>query len=55
MRGHRVTPVYGRTLALWVAQLESLGFDVQSLPMSQGTPFANVLLTARVAREGSAA
>ena len=55
VRGHRVTPAYGRTLAVWVAQLESLGFDVQSLPMSKGTPFANVLLTARVAREGSAA
>jgi SAM-dependent methyltransferase len=53
VRGHRVTPVYGRTLAVWVTQLESLGFDVQSLPMSQGTPFANVLLNARVAREGS--
>lgn len=55
VRGHRVTPVYGRTLPLWIAQLESLGFEVQSLPMSQGTPFANVLLTARVAREGAAA
>lgn len=55
VRGHRVTPVYGRTLAVWVAQLESLGFDVHSQPMSKGTPFANVLLTARVAREGGAA
>ena len=53
VRGHRVMPVYGRTLAVWIAQLESLGFEVQSLPMSRGTPFANVLLTARVARDGS--
>ena len=53
VRGHRVTPVYCRTLAVWVAQLESLGFEVQSLPMSKGTPFANVLLVARVARDGS--
>jgi len=48
VRGHRVVPQFGRTLAAWVAQLESLGFEVHSEPMSQGTPFANVLLTARV-------
>ena len=48
VRGHRVLPQYGRTLAQWVAQLQSLGFEVQSQPMSQGTPFANVLLVARV-------
>ena len=54
VRGHRVTPIYGRTLAVWVAQLESLGFNVQSLPMSKGTPFANVLLVARVVGDGSA-
>lgn len=48
VRGHRVTPQFGRTLAAWVAQLESLGFEVRSQPMSQGTPFANVLLVARV-------
>ena len=48
VRGHRVTPQYGRTLAEWIAQLESLGFDVCSRPMSEGTPFANVLLVARV-------
>lgn len=48
VRGHRVLPQFGRTLAEWIAQLESLGFEVRSEPMSQGTPFANVLLTARV-------
>ena len=48
VRGHRVVPQYGRTLVQWVAQLESLGFEVKSEPMSQGTPFANVLLIARV-------
>lgn len=48
-RGHRVLPVYGRTLAEWIAQLESLGFEVRSEPMSEGTPFANVLLVAKVA------
>jgi SAM-dependent methyltransferase len=48
VRGHRVVPQYGRTLAQWIAQLESLGFAVESQPMSQGTPFANVLLVARL-------
>jgi len=43
-RGHRVLPQYGRTLAAWTAQLEALGFSVSSVPMSRGTPFANVLL-----------
>jgi SAM-dependent methyltransferase len=49
VRGHRVLPQFGRTLPQWIAQLESLGFEVRSQPMSQGTPFANVLLVARVA------
>ncbi len=46
VRGHRVPPTWGRPLAVWVQQLQSLGFDVSSVPMSQGTPFANVLLIA---------
>ena len=48
IRGHRVLPQYGRTLAEWSAQLQKLGFTVQSRPMSAGTPFANVLLIAKV-------
>jgi SAM-dependent methyltransferase len=44
--GHRTPPTWGRPLAEWVAQLQSLGFVVQTVPMSQGTPFANVLLVA---------
>jgi SAM-dependent methyltransferase len=44
VRGHRVPPTFGRPLADWVALLERLGFGVRSVPMSQGTPFANVLL-----------
>lgn len=46
VRGHRVAPVWGRSVAEWSALLERLGFKVQSLPMSRGTPFANVLLVA---------
>ena len=31
----------------WIAALEELGLAVDFEPMSQGTPFANVLFTAR--------
>jgi SAM-dependent methyltransferase len=48
VRGHSVAPQYGRPLASWIARLRSLGFDVDAQPMSRGTPFANVLLIARV-------
>ena len=44
VRGHRAPPTWGRTLDQWRAALCSLGFTVTPLPMSQGTPFANVLL-----------
>lgn len=47
IRGHQVSPTWGRPLADWLALLQRLGFStVQSLPMSEGTPFANVLLIA---------
>jgi SAM-dependent methyltransferase len=53
VRGHLVAPRFGRPLPAWIASLRSLGFEVQSRPMSQGTPFANVLLVATVAAETS--
>ena len=53
VRGHRVTPQFGRPLSAWIAALHALGFHVNSEPMSQGTPFANVLMVARV-RGGAA-
>jgi len=46
VRGHRVTPTFCRPLEEWRQLLEGLNFRVQSLPMSRGTPFANVLLVA---------
>lgn len=46
IRGHRVSPTWGRPLRDWMALLQRLGFTVQSIPMSEGTPFANVLLVA---------
>jgi SAM-dependent methyltransferase len=47
VRGHTVPPVYGRPLDAWIAQLRSLGMQVEPRPMSAGTPFANVLLVAQ--------
>jgi SAM-dependent methyltransferase len=46
VRGHRVPPTWGRSVAAWTTLLNSLGFAVQAVPMSRGTPFANVLLVA---------
>ena len=46
VRGHRAPPTWGRTVAQWQATLQGLGFKVQAVPMSAGTPFANVLLVA---------
>lgn len=46
VRGHRAPPTWGRTVAQWSATLQGLGFKVHAVPMSAGTPFANVLLVA---------
>ncbi len=46
VRGYGAAPTWGRPLDAWTLQLQSLGFAVSSVPMSQGTPFANVLLIA---------
>jgi SAM-dependent methyltransferase len=51
LSGHRTPPTWGRPLVEWVSLLQGLGFDVQSVPMSQGTPFANVLLVADLSKE----
>lgn len=50
LRGHGFVKLHCRPVADWRAELESLGFRVDSLPMSEGTPFANVLLAARYDR-----
>lgn len=47
LRGHRLTRLHCRPLAEWLRVLASLGFTVQAQPMSEGTPFANVLLVAQ--------
>jgi SAM-dependent methyltransferase len=46
VRGHARTAPQGRTVAEWRSLLRESGFDSEALPMSRGTPFANVLLIA---------
>jgi cyclopropane fatty-acyl-phospholipid synthase-like methyltransferase len=46
LRGHAWVAAHCRGLAEWQALLRDSGFDSEALPMSQGTPFANVLLIA---------
>lgn len=48
VRGHRLGALHCRPLSAWIDALEALGFAVDALPMSAGTPFANVLLVARL-------
>ena len=48
VQGHRLSRLWCRPLVDWVHALESRGYVVQALPMSAGTPFANVMLVSRV-------
>ena len=48
LRGHRLGTLYCRPLADWQDALHKLGFVVEAQSMSEGTPFANVLLVARL-------
>ncbi|MGE0801407.1 MAG: polysaccharide deacetylase family protein [Lautropia sp.] len=47
VRGHRLGRLYCRPLSQWRRALAAAGFTVETMPLSQGTPFANVLLLAR--------
>ncbi len=46
MRGHSIVTQHCRSTAQWRMLLRECGFDSEAKPMSQGTPFANVLLIA---------
>ena len=46
-RGHGLPALHCRGLGCWRRLLQECGFDSRSEPMSEGTPFANVLLIAR--------
>jgi 2-polyprenyl-3-methyl-5-hydroxy-6-metoxy-1,4-benzoquinol methylase len=47
-RGHKLSRLYCRSLPDWLALLNKMGFQVEAKPMSQGTPFSNVLLLASI-------
>jgi SAM-dependent methyltransferase len=47
-RRGRLLKLFYRPVREWQALLTHLGFRTQALPMSTGTPFANVLLVGRV-------
>jgi len=44
LRGHRHPPIFCRPLSDWQRTLEQIGFATYTMPMHQGTPFANILL-----------
>jgi hypothetical protein len=46
-RGHGFAQTYCRALSDWQHLLEECHFHTEAIPMSGGTPFANVLLIAR--------
>jgi SAM-dependent methyltransferase len=50
VRGPGLPRLYGRALGAWRELLNDLGFDSEPLPMSEGVPFANVLMVARQRR-----
>jgi SAM-dependent methyltransferase len=54
-RGRYLRPRSGRTRAEWRSRLLALGFEVTSLPMRSGTPFANVLFVGTVPAGGTSA
>ncbi len=47
-RGHRLPRLYCRSLADWTRVLNEVGFQVESDRMSEGKPFANVMLFCKV-------
>jgi cyclopropane fatty-acyl-phospholipid synthase-like methyltransferase len=49
LRGHAWVNTHCRTVAQWQELLRGCGFEARSVPMSEGTPFANVLLLAHAA------
>jgi 2-polyprenyl-3-methyl-5-hydroxy-6-metoxy-1,4-benzoquinol methylase len=48
MRGHKSSRLYCRPLSEWTNVLREIGFEVETKPMSEGTPFSNVLMLARL-------
>jgi 2-polyprenyl-3-methyl-5-hydroxy-6-metoxy-1,4-benzoquinol methylase len=53
VRGHRNVRLHCRTLPAWCAALADLGFAIRTLPMNKDTPFANVLLVAKLVQNAN--
>ena len=51
-RGHTFSRFYCRPLDGWISLLERLGFSCETQPMSQGTPFDNILIVAHPRNTG---
>jgi cyclopropane fatty-acyl-phospholipid synthase-like methyltransferase len=49
MRGHARLNTHCRTVTQWQELLHECGFEARPMPMSEGTPFANVLMLAHAA------
>ena len=48
LRGYRSPELYTRALSDWLELLRGMGFEVQADNMSEGQPYANVMLVCRV-------
>lgn len=48
MNGRLSSGFFCRSMADWTRLLDEFGFHIDRKPMSEGTPFANILLTARL-------
>jgi len=48
IQGHRLPRMWCRPLKEWVKMLEARDFTVRTLPMSNGTPFANIMVEAHL-------
>jgi SAM-dependent methyltransferase len=55
LRGHTSVVPHCRRVEEWQLLLREAGFTSEALPMSQGTPFANVLLVSHASGSASAA
>ncbi len=49
LRGHAWVDTHCRSVPQWQDLLRGCGFEARAVPMSEGTPFANVLLLANAA------
>jgi SAM-dependent methyltransferase len=49
IRGHRLSRLYCRPLTQWESLLKGMGFITYTQSLSEGTPFANVLIIAELA------